>query len=213
MVEVSDNTEATRARQEQSDKHRLKNSKYRDVFEKYPQDVKMRALKYISEGHKAAYIQNMLKRDGFDRIPTIVTLGTWKKNIHKISKTTTQQQQQVQTILDSTTKVADDFDWLHNINRNLIERYYEDPDKYSRELMISIREFHSQLRTAMEKLDMLKNTINITYDMRSIMMTTEFNIASQKFLEDLAREGKITINDAQLNSMVLGQNAKVQDCD
>ncbi|MBW6469634.1 MAG: hypothetical protein K0A90_00250 [Methanosarcinaceae archaeon] len=213
MVEVSDNTEAARIRQEKSDKVRLKDSKYATVFEPYSNDIKMRSLKYIAEGHKAAYIRNALRKDGFEKIPTLVTLGTWKKNIHKISKTTTQQQEQVQTILDSSNRVAEEFEWLHGINRKLIERYYADPDTYSRELMISIREFHSQLRTAMEKLDMLKSAVSITYDMRSIMMTSEFNVASQKFLEDLVHEKKITINDTQLRYMVLGKNDELCNTD
>lgn len=212
-IDVSDSTKASNKRQEKYSADKRSDIGHKPAFEGYPEDIKMRALSHLSAGHTLSYVQTLLTKEGFDSVPTIVTLGSWRKKLPTLARTTNQQKQEVQCILDSTKSVTKDFEWLHDINRSLIERYYKDPDKYSRDLMLSIREFHSQLRTAMEKLDMLKSSITVNYDMRSIMLTNEFNVATHKFLEDLVRDGKITIHDDMLRTMVLGKDVAIQNTD
>lgn len=174
---------------------------------RFSNEVRMRAMKYLNEGHTSSYVRTLLSKDGYNPVPSKANIDYWKKTMFKTMETKTSEFLKAESVLDSVKKVIQEFDWLHDKTKSAIESYESNPET-TKEFLLAIREYHAQLVTAMKKLDMLKGDIQVTLSVNTVIQSNEFKLASMNYLELLLVQGKIEIKDPVLSNILRKKEMK-----
>jgi len=110
-------------------------------------------------------------------------LRRFKRLIFKIASSQHRREIMADKLLESIDKIIEEFEYLANETKDLIQRFDDEGKLYSK--LVALREYREQLALAMKRLGELKSGLQqVKIDKMAIFNSDEFIIAMKKMQEE-----------------------------